>query len=204
MALRSAAALLLLLGALVGCGPTGGASPGRDGLHGARLDQPYPPPTARLADTDGASYSFATSPDSPITLVYFGYTHCPDVCPLTMANVASALVRLDDDQRSEVDVVFVTTDPARDDAATVRRWLDRYDPGFVGLTGDLDTIVKVARAYAVFIGDNTRLPSGGYEVEHGTSLVALDDAGRGIAVWTEGFSAADLSDDLAALLKDRT
>ena len=125
----------------------GSPSPTADGsYHGATLDEPYAVPETPLTDTDGEPYSLAADTDKPLTLVFFGYTHCPDICQVVMSNLASALTRLDEADREQVDVVFVTTDPARDDAQMLRTYLDRFDPAFVGLTGDLDTIIDVGQA----------------------------------------------------------
>ena len=88
---------------------------------GAVLDQPYVVPATALTDTDGASYSLADSTDKRLTLVFFGYTNCPDICQVVMATLASAMTRLDDADREQVDVVFVTTDPARDDERSAAR-----------------------------------------------------------------------------------
>jgi protein SCO1/2 len=99
-------------------------------------------------------------------------------------------------------MLFVTTDPARDDPATLRRYLDRFDPGFEGLTGDLQRIVDVGESLGVAIEKGAKLPSGGYEVAHGTQIVAVDDRDRSPIVWTEGTSPDHLAEDLAALLAD--
>ncbi|MFN8195033.1 MAG: SCO family protein [Nocardioidaceae bacterium] len=199
-----AAGLAVLLALLAGCG---GATPrvvrgDDDGMHGAVLTEQYTAPDVDLTDTDGKPFSLSADTDKPLTLVFFGYTHCPDICPMTMANLASAMARLDDGQRSRVDVVFVTTDPARDDEATIRGWLDRFDPSFLGLTGDLGTIKQLGKAFGVYIAQGRKLPSGGYEVTHGTPVVAIDADDRSPIVWTEGTSAADFADDIATLLEE--
>ena len=72
-------------------------------------------------------------------------------------------------------MVFVTTDPARDDEAVVEDYVDAFDPSIIGLTGDLDDIVEVARSMAVAVDQGEKLPSGGYEVTHGTRVLAIDD-----------------------------
>ena len=149
-ALASLTAVLALL--LAGCG---GQSPGAegpvanlsvhddDGINGVVLPRPYDVPSVPLEDADGATYDLATDATKPLTLVFFGYTHCPDICQVVMANIASSLTRLDDAQKAKVQMVFVTTDPARDDVATLRSYLDRFDPSFDGLTGDLAKIVEL-------------------------------------------------------------
>ena len=93
-----------------------------------------------------------------------------------MATLAGTLARLDDEQKDRLDVVFVTTDPARDTEAVVEDYVSAFDPSIIGLTGDLDDIVGVARSMAVAVDRGEKLPSGGYEVTHGTRVLAIDAA----------------------------
>ena len=113
-----------------------------------------------------------------------------------MGSLASAMTRLDPADREQVDVVFVTTDPARDDEATLRAYLDRFDPSFVGLTGDLDTIVDVGADLAVAVDHGDKLPSGGYEVTHGTSVAAIDADDEVPMIWTQDTSAEQFAEDV--------
>jgi len=202
-----AAALLVLL---TGCG--GEASPSQgppvanvqvddpDGLHGAVLPKPYDAADVALEDTDGAPYDLATDPRAPLTLVFFGYTHCPDICQVVMADIASALVRLDADQRRRVAMVFVTTDPARDTGPVLRSYLDRFDPRCQGLPGPLPSVVRAGRSFDVLVQKGKQLPSGGYDVGHGTQVVGLLPDGTAPYVWTEGTSPGDLAADLTKIL----
>jgi protein SCO1/2 len=185
---------------LAGCGED--ASAGTK-WNGAVLDEPYVVPKAALTDTDGEPYSLASDTDRPLTLVFFGYTRCPDICQTVMSSLASAMTRLDKQDRERVDVVFVTTDPARDDGRTLRTYLDRFDPSFEGLTGDLSTIVRLGKAFGVFIEKGEKLPSGGYDVNHGTQVVGVLPDRRAPFVWTQGTPPSDLADDISAILDDK-
>jgi protein SCO1 len=193
---------------LVGCGSTGAGetSPdprlADDGLHGSVLDDGWPLPATTLTDTDGAEVELAQAADKPLTLVFFGYTHCPDICLAVMADVASALNRLDTEEAEQVDVWFVTTDPARDDGPAIREWLDRFDPSFRGFTGPLERIVRLAEAVHVPVEKGERLPTGGYEVQHGTPVLGVVPGGEARVVWTEGTSAAKLAADIRAVLDE--
>jgi protein SCO1/2 len=198
--LRAAVAGVLALGLLAGCGADAAPDDGDGGYHGAVLEEQYVVPETPLTDTDGAPYSLAADTDQPLTLVFFGYTHCPDICQVVMSTIASALTRLDERDRDRVDVVFVTTDPARDDEQTLRTYLDRFDPAFIGLTGDLQTIIDVGKPIAVAVEQGEKLPSGGYEVTHSTQVTAIDEHDRVPILWTQGTSAADLADDIHRLL----
>jgi protein SCO1/2 len=173
-----------------------------DGLHGAVLAERYVVPGLELTATDGSSYSLAREARRPLTLVFFGYTHCPDICQVVMADIASALTRLDATDREKVGMVFVTSDPQRDDPRTLRTYLDRFDPRFEGLTGELGPILRLGEAVGVEIRKGRRLPSGGYEVAHGTQVLGVDAEGEVAVVWTQGTSAAELAEDLTLILRD--
>ena len=206
-----AAALLAGL-VLAGCGSTDGSDDSGaavgirendpDGLYGGVLDEGWQLPSAELQDTSGTPTDLSAAAEKPLTMVFFGYTHCPDICLAVMADVAGALNRLDEDEAEQVDVWFVTTDPARDDAATIREWLDRFDPGFEGFTGPLEQITTIAEAVHVPVEKGPRLPTGGYEVVHGTPVLGVVPGGETRFVWTEGTSAAKLAADIRAVLDD--
>ena len=208
--LASMTAVLALL--LAGCG---GQSPGAegpvanvsvhddDGINGVVLPRPYHVPSVPLEDADGATYDLATDATKPLTLVFFGYTHCPDICQVVMANIASSLTRLDAAQKAKVQMVFVTTDPARDDVATLRSYLDRFDPSFDGLTGDLAKIDELGKAFDVEIAKGKKLASGGYDVAHGTQIIGLLPDHRAPFVWTQGTDPSTLADDITTILDDK-
>jgi protein SCO1/2 len=190
----------VLLGLLAGCG--GGAATPATELTGTRLDPPFDVSSTPLTDTDGRAYSLTEDTDKDLTLVFFGYTHCPDICGQVMATLAGTLARLDDEQKDRLDVVFVTTDPARDDEAAVETYVGAFDPSIIGLTGDLDDIIEIGRSMAVGVDRGERLPSGGYEVTHGTQVLAIDDADDASAYWSADVSQAQLAHDVTLLLDE--
>lgn len=202
--------LLLLLGGLAvlltGCGGTDGqVATVRDlnddhGYHGAWLDRPYTVPDVALTDTAGERYTVADDP-AELTLVFFGYTNCPDVCQVVMSTISSAVTRLEPAERRQVQVAFVTTDPARDTGPVLRSYLDRFDPGFVGLTGPLAKVDALGKPLGVYLKKGQRLPSGGYEVDHTASVTAVRD-GHAPLVWTQGISPTELAADLHRLLEE--
>lgn len=162
---------------------------------------PYKPAAVTLMDTAGAPYELANTPKTPLTLVFFGYTHCPDECPAVMSQVGSAFSRLSADQTSKVTMVFVTTDPARDTAAAERRWLDRYDSTFIGLTGSMSKIIDLASSLKLYVKGAERLPSGGYDVPtHDTHVVALNAQHVAVALWDIGTTSKQYASDIQALL----
>ena len=113
--------------------PTGGL------YQGFGLLPPQPRPSFTLTDTSGKSYAFGRATAGKPTLLYFGYTHCPDVCPTTMADIGQALRTVPSDIQRRTQVVFVTTDVKRDTGPVMAAWLAHFDTDlpnrFVGLTG---------------------------------------------------------------------
>lgn len=88
--------------------------------------------------------------DDKLKLLFFGYAHCPDVCPLTMANIKVALKQLESAEREQVQTLFISVDPERDTPAHLDQYVQFFDPSFVGLTGSKDDIDKVVRQYGAF------------------------------------------------------
>lgn len=195
---RALAAVLLPAALLLNACGGGDDAP----LTGAVLDEPYVVPTTPLTDTDGASYSLAGDTDKRLTLVFFGYTHCPDVCQVVLSTLASAMTRLDKADHEQVDVVFVTTDPERDTGKVLRNYLDRFDPTFIGLTGPIGSIIDVGKGMAVAVEQGHQLPSGGYDVTHGTSVLAIDGGDEVPILWTQGTSATQFASDVHQLLEE--
>src|SRR5215467_3592343 len=124
------------LGFLLLCASLGSAQQGNTGPYrGGLVTPPLPKPAFVLTDTSGAPFDFRQKTDGYVTLLFFGYTYCPDQCPMHMANLGAALKKLPPAIAGQVKLVFVTTDPERDFPAVLRRWLDLFDPHFIGLTG---------------------------------------------------------------------
>ncbi|MDT0309858.1 SCO family protein [Streptomyces sp. DSM 44917] len=199
---------------LAACGSEGGGaeegsdSPAADveSTHaadeGTVLDQPFPKPDLVLTDTNGEEYDFAAETAGRATLLYFGYTHCPDICPLTMSNIAAATARLTPEQREGLRVVFVTTDPERDTPESLGAWLNAQDPEFVGLTGEFETIQQAARSLGVHIEPSYEDENGEIVSTHGTQVVAfMPDDDRAHVVYTEGVTVDTFRRDIPGLIE---
>jgi protein SCO1/2 len=190
----------VVLGLVSACGS--GDAEGSDGYRAGQTHDPYRVPATPLTDTDGQPYSLTKDTDKPLTLVFFGYTHCPDICQTVMSTITTALTRLDSADRDRVDMVFVTTDPARDDEAVLSRYLSHFDPSFVGLTGDLDTIAAIGKPLAVYVAQGQKLPSGGRDLNsHSTQISGITSDDTSPILWTQDTSSADLAADIHTLLQ---
>ncbi|MFZ5849888.1 MAG: SCO family protein [Actinomycetota bacterium] len=201
--LALAGALLAFLGLLaVGCaaGPAARVSaPANHGYRGTWLAEPFAKPTGAWVDSQGAPFDFTRDTTTAVTVVFFGYTHCPDECPTTMADLTAALRGVDPATRAKIAVVFVTTDPERDTPEVLRRWLAGFDPGFRGVTAPRPTLERAAAGLGIALGGRTDTPGGGYQVSHGTPLIGFGPDGGGRLVWSYGTSVADLRHDLRRL-----
>lgn len=151
-------------------------------LSGVMLPEPIPRPDFTLTATDGLPYAFRERTAGTVTLLFFGYTNCPDVCPAHAANVAAVVRTLPWDDRQRVKFVFVTTDPDRDSLPVLRAWLAHFDSSFVGLRGpikDVNAILLSLNLGPSFAEEP--LPGGsGYGVAHPAVVVAFtpDDSAR--------------------------
>ena len=193
--------LLALVGLVSGCGAAGTGQAPASAMTGQE-HTPYQLSDIALTDTDGEPFSLATDADKPLTLVFYGYTSCPDECPLVMSSLTAALTRLDDADREKIDVVFVTTDPARDSEKVLRKYLDRYGKDFIGLTGDLKDIVTLAESMRLYIGEAERLPSGGYDLGVHDTHVSAVSGGEARVVWSMNTSPKQFADDIHHLLEE--
>lgn len=199
--MKRAASVLVVVLALVLTACSRVEEPAATTLMGAEIDAAhvYDASEVPLRTTEGEARALSEV-DKDLTLVFFGYTHCPDICGIVMSTVASALNRLDPDLRERVEMLFVTTDPARDDEEALRAYLDRIDPSFEGLTGDIDDVLEVGRSLKVAVEKGEKLPSGGYDVAHSDHVTGLDAEGDGFIVWTREVSSANLARDIELLL----
>ena len=143
------------------------------GVRDTAYDPVRPAPALALTDQDGRPFDLAALRGRPF-FVYFGYTHCPDVCPTSLADLRAGI------KASGVDatVVFVTVDPARDDAAAMKRYVDFYASGFVGLTGSDAAIAEAAAAWGVTYRKLESDAAGGYPMAHSAEAYLVDAAGN--------------------------
>jgi protein SCO1/2 len=197
------AVIVLLISGCIAApsGPTGQRNADPAGYTGgSSLPEPYSMPEISLTDTSGRPYNLATTPSKPVTLLFFGYTNCPDVCITVLSDVALTLQRLAPADRDQIQFIFITTDPARDKEKQIRRYLDRFNSSFVGLTGPLPMIKRAATQVGVDIQGMKKLPSGGYEIGHSAQVIGFS-RNSGVVLWTPGTPIAALKHDFALLVE---
>ncbi|WP_051467046.1 SCO family protein [Actinomadura oligospora] len=197
----------VLLGAAA-CSGTGGsqapAAAERPLSKGPYKSTPLPAsykiPDVRLTDQNGRPYDLAAQARGKVTMLFFGYTHCPDICPTTMADAAGAMSLLSPAEKARTRVLFVTADPARDKPGTLKDFLGRFDPSFVGLTGPYAEIKKAAADARTSISPPPANAKGNYVVSHGSNVMVYGPDGSGALMFPYQFGSADMAHDLKALL----
>jgi len=158
---------------------------------GTWLPQPRALPEFHLQDLSGADFGLASLRGHP-TLLFFGFTNCPDVCPNTLATLAQV-------QRTPPlpgsQVVFITVDPERDSAASLQVYLGAFNKSFIGARGNAAALAPLLKSLgAIAVREN--LPDGSYTMDHSATLYLLDARGRLVAVFSPPFSAPKLTADL--------
>lgn len=137
----------LAIGVLSSCTPAPATPAGR--YNGIELKPAKPKQDFTLLDTKGQPFAFREATDGRVTLLFFGYTACPDVCPVHMANLAAVLERLTPGDRERVKVVFVSTDPERDTPGHLRTWLAHFDSSFIGVRGPMADVNRIEQAFGL-------------------------------------------------------
>jgi protein SCO1/2 len=129
-----------------------------------------------------------------VVLLYFGYTFCPDICPASLAELATAVETLDADSRDDVQVVMISVDPERDTPELLAAYMDHFNPSFVGFTGSVDEIAEVAASYNVFYQAQEGTPATGYLVDHWAGVYLIDRDG----LLVESFGFGTTGEQMAA------
>jgi protein SCO1 len=195
---RSSVAGLLAalhLALVAGCAPEGAKFRSTD-ITGAEFGR-----SLELTGHDGKPRRLEDFRGKAVVL-FFGFTHCPDICPTTLADVAAALKALGDDA-SRVQVLFVTVDPERDTAEVLRNYVTAFDPSFLGLRGDVEATQRAAKEFRIFFEKRPGSVPGAYSVDHSGQSYVLDPEGRLRLLVRHDRIGQDLAPDLKILLGQR-
>jgi protein SCO1/2 len=172
------AAALLIATLPVACSESA-APPGRPPLEGARIGGPF-----SLTDQNNAPFS-ERQLAGKYRIMYFGYTFCPDVCPVDVQNLAAGLHVLESEDAAlaaKVVPVFVSVDPARDTPAVLKQFVGNFHPRMIGLTGSPEAIAAVGKEYAVYFKQGETQPGGGYMMDHSRVAYLMGPDGKPIAL----------------------
>ena len=175
------------------------SAPGAGSINGLALDSPREVPAVTVQGSDGQPHSLRDF-RGKVVLVYFGYTTCPDACPMTLGKFAHVKAALGE-QAADVQVVMVTVDPQRDTAGRLREYLAMYGEDFLGLTGDPAAIQELATAFGVYYSTYESNSALGYLVEHTTASFIIDRQGRLRIVAPYDLTAEQLAQDVRYLLR---
>lgn len=166
--------------------------------YGTQEDPPLPKPDWTLTDTDGKTYDIGARTKGRITVLFFGYTSCPDECPTTMANMAAALRAVPGSVADQVTVLFVTVDPAHDTGPVLDAWLAKFYPDFVGLTATDAAIIEDAGELGIRVYPPTKA-DGVDSVQHGTEEEVFSPSGYANFFWGPTTPVLDIAHDLRQL-----
>lgn len=172
--------------------------------HGAAIEPALPRPAFTLTDTRGVPFEFGTETRGLLTFLFFGYTNCPDVCPVHVANVAAVLRTLSFEDQRKARFVFVTADPARDSLPQLRKWLDQFDTSFIGLRGDEAEIARIMGVVGMppAIRGVTGT-DGRYEVGHPAAVLVFTADDSAHVLYPFGTRQLDWAEDIPRLLRVR-
>ncbi len=170
-------------------------------FHGTLFEPPQPAADFALTDQNGQTVRLSAY-RGQVVLLFFGYTHCPDVCPTTLTQFKHLRARLGN-QAERVRFVFITVDPERDTPEYLRAYLAGFDPSFIGLTGPIADLEAVWNRYGVYrqkqvISDT----AAGYLVDHTARIYAIDTRGNLRLTWLMDTDTADLLQDVRHLLEE--
>ncbi|MFH1186468.1 MAG: SCO family protein [Chloroflexota bacterium] len=164
----------------------------RPSLRGSVIDPPLPAAEISLTDVDGRPFGLSDVRGN-VALIYFGFTHCPDECPLTMANLKLAVDMLGSGA-DRTTVILVTTDPERDTPEAIRDFLGRFNTAFLGLTGTPDQLTIAWKDYGVTVMDGGET--------HSNYIYVIDTSGNLVETFLPDARPADIAADIRTLLDE--
>lgn len=190
----ASAIVLLFVTVLAGCEHAEQPALQLSDITGAKFGRDF-----KLTDHNGRVRTLADFRGKVVT-IFFGYTHCPDVCPTVLAEMAQVMRELGPDAKN-VQVLFVTVDPERDTPDVLRKYVPAFYPSFLGLYGDANATARTAKEFKI-VYQKHALPGGGYSMDHSAGTYIYDRKGRLRLYASNGSSAAVLLHDIRILLQN--
>jgi protein SCO1/2 len=188
--------LLLAVFALVGCDQ-------RDReWHGKDISGLMPPLEFELINTQGKAVN-ASDSEGQVRLVFFGFTHCPDICPTTLARLSQAVGKLPDNERERVTIMFVSVDPNRDTPEQIAAYTHFYGDRIAGATGSEPQLRQLAKRYRTTFGYDEPDENNNYNVSHSAGVYVFDTQGKARLLLRPDLTVAQIRDDISALAQER-
>lgn len=187
---------LFVTASLLGCGQSSAPQFKGTDITGAPFGR-----SLALQDHNGQPRTLADFKGKAVA-IFFGYTHCPDVCPTTLTDLKAALKLLGPEMAGRVQVLFVTVDPERDTPEVLAKYVPYFDPSFLGLYGSPEQVAETAREFKVHYSKHVAAGATGYLVDHTAATYVFDPQGRIRLFWPYGFPAADMAQDLKQVLSE--
>lgn len=170
-------------------------------LRSGVFEPPRMAPDFSLASSLGNEFTLSQQ-RGKVLVLGFGFSHCPNVCPMTLANLAQSFKHLGD-LTKQVQVVYVTVDPERDNPERLREYLAHFNSQFIGVTGSAEQLSAVRQAYGIIAKKEMKKDGLDYEVHHSSYLYLIDQQGLLRALVPFGKSADDIVHDIKILLQDK-
>ena len=175
--------------------------PGAIQFRGTAYTEPYPAaPEIDLARNDGSQFRLSDLRGN-IVLVFFGYTSCPDVCPITLGQLKQVVDKIGENDAQKVNVLFVTVDPERDTPEAMQKYVDHFDAGFVGLSGSETQLQPIWNGYGIFREKVEGNSAAGYLVDHTARITLIDQDGNMRLSYGFETPVEDIVHDIKLLLK---
>ena len=166
--------------------------------NGRDISGLMPPLEFGLTGEDGDPITEEAFADQVVAL-FFGYTHCPDVCPPTLSRLAQAIQQLPEEKRDDVQVLFVSVDPERDTPEHLKEYTDYFGDQITGVTGEIPQLRKLAKRYRTTFSHGQPDEDGNYTVSHGQAVYIFDRSGKVRLMVRDEMSVDELASDLERL-----
>ncbi len=167
--------------------------------NGKSIEGLMPKLEFELVSETGESVTEAVFAGRPVA-VYFGFTHCPDICPATLARLVAASRRLPEPMQQELQLAFISVDPGRDGPQQLADYTSAFSERMLGLTGDTEHLRELMHRYRATFGYDDKRPDGSYDVSHSSAIYVFDAAGEPRLMLLDRLDVAEIEADLRRLL----
>jgi protein SCO1 len=167
--------------------------------HGSLIEPPIMAADFELTDQEGETFRFEDQ-RGKLALIFFGYTHCPDICPSTLVEFQNIYRELKD-LADKVDFIFITVDPERDTQGRLKEYFSYFNPDFIALTSDREKLTQVWKNYGVYQQKQESGSATGYLVDHSTRMYLVDATGNLVITYPYGFESFKISEDILFMLE---